>query len=158
MLERVLHPRVYPWRGPRRMPGSPKQRTTTAWLGHLSGFPTVGMPHADRASPKIPRRGFTQCAAPIVARRACRRGRSSTTSIGRRRRAPRPAPWSCGPPDALRRLSKVQSVDHGCALECGVGFRQLRTAVSQRGGVCGDVVPVGCWPLRVTAAGWSVPE
>ena len=28
---------------------SPKQRTTTAWLGHLFRFPTVGTPPAERA-------------------------------------------------------------------------------------------------------------
>ena len=29
------------------MPGPPKQRTTTAWLGHLSRFPRAGTPPAE---------------------------------------------------------------------------------------------------------------
>ena len=38
-----------PWPSHQQMRGSPKQRTTTGWLGHLSRFPTVGTPPAERA-------------------------------------------------------------------------------------------------------------
>jgi len=48
-LEAVPHPRMYPWPYLRRMPGPPKQRTTTAWLGLLSCFPIAGTPPAERA-------------------------------------------------------------------------------------------------------------
>lgn len=49
----VLHPRTYPWPRPRRMPGSPKQRTTTAWFGHLYCFPPVGTNGVSRESFRV---------------------------------------------------------------------------------------------------------
>ena len=45
---------MYPWPSHHQMRGSPKQRTTTGWLGHLSYFPTVGTPPAERAFPNFP--------------------------------------------------------------------------------------------------------
>jgi hypothetical protein len=52
------------------MRGSPRQQTTTGWLGHLSRFPTVGTPPADRQPPARPRSLFDDL---IGACEQCRR-------------------------------------------------------------------------------------
>ena len=53
-----------------QMRGSPKQQTTTGWLGYLSRFPTVGTPPADREPPARPRSLFDDL---IGAWEQCRR-------------------------------------------------------------------------------------
>jgi len=58
-----------------QMRGTPKQRTTTGWLGRLSRFPTVGTPpverrldgvtRARRITPFAPKMSFALCPIPL---------------------------------------------------------------------------------------------